>query len=179
MQGIAEKLFRSDKHSFSKFAEQQLTLIAGIGVDGDAHSGEFVRHRSRVLENPLQANLRQVHLMPMELLEEVAEKGFEVAPGALGENITTRGLDLISLPRNTILEIGAVMLRVEGLRNPCKQIEEFQAGLLPHMFGKNEAGKTNRKTGIMATVMVGGQIMAGDAIKVHVPAREQYPLEVV
>lgn len=179
MQGTIENLFRSDEHSFSKFEAKQLQLLTGIGVEGDAHSGAFVKHRSRVAENPMQVNLRQVHLMAVELLEAVKEKGFDVPPGALGENVTTRGLDLVNLPRNTVLAIGNVMLRVEGLRNPCKQIEAFQKGLLAHMFEKDETGKMRRKAGIMATVMVGGSVDVGDNIVVHLPSRTQYELEAV
>lgn len=178
--GTAASLFRSETHNFSKKPCDSLTLQAGIGIDGDAHAGFYVKHRSRVAEGPRELNLRQVHLLAGELLGELQEKGFDVPPGALGENITTRGLDLINLPRNSLIMIGdAVCLRVEGLRNPCSQIEDFQEGLLAHMFGKDEDGKTFRKTGIMTTVVQGGTIACGAPIEAVLPSRTHHPLDVV
>lgn len=178
--GTAKFLFRSETHNFSKQPSDSLTLQAGIGIEGDAHAGFYVKHRSRVEQGPRELNLRQVHLMAGELLDELQEKGFDVPPGALGENITTYGLDLINLPRNSLIMIGdEVCLRVEGLRNPCSQIEDFKEGLLAHMFGKGEDGKTFRKTGIMATVAQGGTIACGAPIEAIFPSRTHYPLDVV
>ena len=179
-EGIAENLFRSDSHSFSKYEEPRLTLITGIGIEGDAHSGEFVKHRSRAEKTPLEPNLRQVHLIASELLDEMAALGFSLSAGDLGENISTSGLTLIDLPRHSVLHIGdEVRLQVEGLRNPCSQIEAFQKGLLQHMTGKNEAGEMVRKTGIMCTVLQGGEIAAGAVIKVTPPDGPHVPLAVV
>ena len=180
MQGTAEKLFRSDSHSFSKFGETKLTLVKGIGIEGDVHSGEFVKHRSRAEKTPQEPNLRQVHLLASELLAEMAAHGFSLSAGDLGENISTQGLTLIDLPRHAVLHIGdAVKLQVEGLRNPCSQIEVFQKGLLQHMTGKNEAGDMVRKTGIMCTVLQGGEISEGAMIEVTVPDGPHVPLVVV
>jgi len=180
MHGKADKLFRSDRHSFSKYEEPKLTLITGVGIEGDAHAGEFVKHRSRVEKTPREPNLRQVHLLASELLDEMAALGFALKAGDLGENISTSGLPLIDLPRHTILHIGEhVRLQVEGLRNPCSQIEAFQEGLLQHMFGQNDAGERIRKTGIMCTVLQGGEIGAGAEIKVTMPDGPREALAVV
>lgn len=90
---------KSDEHTFSKQVLHSITLIAGDGVEGDAHCGKTVQHRSRVKADPTQPNLRQVHLIHSELFEELKEQGFDVAAADLGENITTRGIDLLSLPK--------------------------------------------------------------------------------
>lgn len=154
-----------------------IDIVAGLGVAGDAHAGTTVKHRSRVAVDPTQPNLRQVHLIASELLDEVNGLGFEVAPGALGENITTQGVDLIGLPRGTILAIGEVRLSVTGLRNPCSQIEKFSPGLLKLMVGKREDGTPLLRTGIMTIVLKGGSVRAGDAIEIALPAEPHVRLE--
>ncbi len=168
---------RSDGHGFSKLACNRIDLIAGFGVDGDAHAGQTVQHRSRVRLNPSQPNLRQVHLIQTELFEELARKGFSISPGDLGENIATSGIDLLGLSRDTLLNIGdSAILRVTGLRNPCAQIEAFAPGLLRQVVEKT--GKaTIRKAGIMAIVEHGGAVRPGDAIVATAPAGPHIPLE--
>lgn len=166
-------------HDFSKHTAANITLIAGLGVDGDAHMGARVKHRSRVERDPLQPNLRQVHLIASELLDEVNAKGYEVAPGNLGENITTAGLDLISLPVGTSLRIGDAVLALTGLRNPCPQIKNFGENLQSEMIGRDENGKLLLKTGVMAVVVRGGVVSAGDAILVAAPAGDPMPMEKV
>src|SRR6476659_2711295 len=94
-------------HSFSKTLAPEIRLVAGLGVEGDGHFGETVQHRSRVRADPSQPNLRQAHLIQAELFDELADKGFTITPGELGENITTRGIDLLGLPAGAILRIGA------------------------------------------------------------------------
>ncbi len=149
-----------------------------MGVEGDAHLGETVKHRSRVSVDPTQPNLRQVHLIHSELFDVMAEKGFHVRPADLGENITTSGIDLLSLPRGTILEIGpTVRLKVTGLRNPCQQIENFQTGLLAAVLQKAEDGQLIRKSGIMTVVIAGGIVASGNTIQVTFPASPFLPLE--
>jgi MOSC domain-containing protein YiiM len=170
MRAAAISLSRSGQHGFSKQAAQSLTLIAGEGVEGDAHCGVTVKHRSRVAVDPGQPNLRQVHLISAELLEELAEAGFAVNPGDLGENLLTRGLDLIAMPRGTRLKIGAeVELELTGLRNPCRQIEAFMPGLLQRVVSRDESGEIVRRAGVMAIVRSGGQIAIGDTIEAELP----------
>ena len=155
-----------------------IRLIAGEGVEGDAHRGVTVQHRSRVRADPTQPNLRQVHLIQGELHDELVPLGFEVAPGVLGENVTTRGIDLLALPRGTVLRLGAeATVEVTGLRNPCSQIETFQAGLLKAVLDRAPDGAMIRKSGIMGIVLVGGDVRPGDAITVSLPAEPHEPLE--
>ena len=157
-------------HVFSKAATGSITLLEGLGVEGDAHCGALVKHRSRVAVDPLQANLRQVHLIAEEWLEELALDGFDVKPGQLGENITTRGLDLIRLPLHAVLRFGShAAVRVTGLRNPCKQLDSFQPGLMAAALGRDETGGLIRKAGIMGVVIAGGVVKAGDGIELMLP----------
>lgn len=165
-------------HRFSKEIVSEIRIIEGMGVEGDAHLGKTVKHRSRVAVDPTQPNLRQVHLIHSELFSEVSEKGFIVRAADLGENITTFGVDLLALPRGTVLKIGqTVELEVTGLRNPCKQIDNFQTGLLSAVLIKGENGELIRKSGIMTVVKAGGSIKAGDAIQSIFPEKPYLPLE--
>lgn len=165
-------------HQFSKTPCEAITLVAGIGVEGDGHAGERVQHRSRVRANPDQPNLRQVHLMAAELFAEVAEAGFTVAPGDLGENITTTGIDLIRLPKGTRLRLGdEAEIEITGLRNPCSQIDDFQPGLLARVVGKDADGHIVRKAGVMSIVLSGGIVRPGDRIHVTLPPKPHQPLE--
>ena len=169
---------RDGEHRFSKRTVAEISVLAGLGVEGDAHRGVTVKHRSRVAADPTQPNLRQVHLIHSELFVELRAKGFEVEPANLGENVTTAGLDLLSLPRNTQLAIGAtVVLEVTGLRNPCAQIERFQPGLLAAVLDRGPTGEVIRKAGIMTVVLTGGIIRAGDQIGVNLPLPPYLPLE--
>ncbi|MBP2337653.1 MOSC domain-containing protein [Saccharothrix coeruleofusca] len=162
---------RSAEHTFSKPTQDAVLLIAGIGVEGDAHRGELVKHRSRVRRDPTQPNLRQVHLIHSELLDELNAAGFRVSAGQLGENITTRGVDLLGLPTGTLLRLGAeAVVEVTGLRNPCAQIDDFQRGMLAAVLDRDEDGNLVRKAGIMSVVLVGGVVRPGDEIRVELPA---------
>ncbi|WP_323132155.1 MOSC domain-containing protein [Kineococcus indalonis] len=168
--GRVRAVSRDGAHRFSKDVTDVITLLAGLGVDGDAHAGTTVQHRSRVAANPDQPNLRQVHLIHGELHEELDRQGFEVAPGQLGENITTHGLDLLDLPRGTRLHLGEqAVLEVTGLRNPCAQINAFRPGLLKALTPRDAEGNVVRRAGIMSIVLTGGQVRAGDRIAVEVP----------
>jgi MOSC domain-containing protein YiiM len=169
---------RDSVHRFSKKVVSEIRIIDGLGVEGDAHLGGTVKHRSRVAIDPAQPNLRQVHLIHSELFDEVRAKGFNVHPADLGENITTVGIDLLALPRGTILRIGdGVELEVTGLRTPCHQINDFQPGLLSAVLSKGERGKIVRKSGIMAVVKTGGMVKAGDVIQSVYPEKPYLPLE--
>ena len=162
---------RSASHSFSKFTEEAIVLVEGLGVHGDAHEGHTVKHRSRVKRDPTQPNLRQVHLLHIELFNELMAADFAVWPGDLGENITTQGLDLLSLPEGTRLHLGAsAIVEVTGLRNPCVQLDRFQPGLMAAVLDRDAEGELVRKAGVMAIVVVGGDVKAGDAIDVLWPA---------
>lgn len=168
----------SPAHAFSKQVLTAITLVAGHGVQGDAHYGVTVKHRSRVAQDPTQPNLRQVHLIHRELFTELAGKGFEIEPGQLGENITTVGIDLLSLPVDTVLHIGEqVSLRVTGLRNPCKQLDGYRQGLTAAVLDRARDGKLVRKAGVMSVVLSGGTVRAGDAIRVSLPAEPHRALE--
>lgn len=170
----------NDTYTFTKPNRDSITLLAGLGVEGDVHAGVTVKHRSRVAQDPTQPNLRQVHLIHQELFDEVREEGFEVAPGQLGENVTTRGIDLLALPVGTLLRLGAdAVVEVTGLRNPCLQIDRFQEGLLKQVVGRDTEGNIVRRTGIMSVVREGGVIRPGDAIDVELPAAPHRPLEKV
>lgn len=165
-------------HHFSKDNQLEVRLVAGHGVDGDGHAGATVKHRSRVRVDPTQPNLRQVHLIHAELFDELALKGFSIQPGALGENVTTRGIDLLNLPRGALLKLGQeALIEVTGLRNPCSQIEAFQPGLLAAVLDKDAQGNLIRKSGIMAIVLRGGDVRPGDAISVTLPPEPYHRLE--
>lgn len=171
---------RSDSHSFSKQNQSSIRLIEGLGVEGDAHQGVTVKHRSRVARDPAQPNLRQVHVIHAELQDELAAAGFDVQPGELGENITTRGVALLELPAGTRLRLGSVaVVEITGLRNPCAQIDRFKPGLLGEVVGRDASGAVWRKTGIMSVVITGGEVRPGDPIEVALPREPHRPLEVV
>lgn len=167
-------------HSFSKNPVEQITLLEGLGVEGDAHCGVKVQHRSRVKQNPDQPNLRQVHLIQGELFEELRVKGFSVGPSELGENITTSGIDLLNLPTDSELAIGeSAVVRLTGLRNPCSQIEAFQPGLLAAVLDRDANGGIVRKSGVMGVVIKGGLVRNGDTISVTLPALPHQALQKV
>lgn len=173
-----EAVHRSPGHGFSKAPAEVVRLLAGQGVEGDAHAGETVKHRSRVAVDPTQPNLRQVHLIHAELFDELAARGFEVRPGDLGENITTLGIDLLALPRGTLLRLGdEALVEVTGLRNPCAQIEAFRAGLLAAVLDRGPNGEVIRKAGIMGIVRAGGDIRPGEGITVILPPPPHERLE--
>ncbi|MBW5486316.1 MOSC domain-containing protein [Streptomyces bambusae] len=166
------------EYSFTKPNRESITLLAGLGVEGDVHAGVTVKHRSRVAQDPTQPNLRQVHLIHCELFDEVARSGHTVAPGHLGENVTTQGIDLLSLPTGTLLHLGAeAVVEVTGLRNPCLQIDAFQDGLLKQVVGRDEAGRIVRKAGIMGVVHQGGTVRPGDPVTITLPALPHIPLD--
>jgi MOSC domain-containing protein YiiM len=181
MQGTVIAVCRDADHGIGKAVVDAIALVAGLGVAGDAHAGATVRHRSRVRRDPTQPNLRQVHLIHTELHDELRAAGFDVAPGAMGENVSTRGIDLLALPAGTLLELGSdgAVVRVEGLRNPCAQLEEIQEGLMAATLARDEDGGLVRKTGVMGTVVAGGEVRAGDRLVVRVPSEPHRRLDVV
>jgi MOSC domain-containing protein YiiM len=171
---------RGDRHTFSKRVEESIRLLAGLGVQGDAHGGRTVQHRSRVRRDPTQPNLRQVHLIHAELHDELRAAGFAVTPGDIGENVTTRGIDLLELPTGARLALGGeAVVEVTGLRNPCVQLDRFQPGLMAAVLDRDESGALVRKSGIMAVVLTGGEVRAGDPIGVELPPPPHAPLRCV
>ena len=165
-------------HRFFKRVALSIRLLAGLGVEGDAHCGATVKHRSRVAVDPTVPNLRQVHLIQAELFDELADKGFDLAPGDLGENVLTRGIDLLALPRGARLALGGdAVVELTGLRNPCSQIEKFRAGLLAAVLDRAPDGSLIRKAGVMAVVITGGDVTPGDAIGVTLPPEPWHRLE--
>jgi MOSC domain-containing protein YiiM len=177
--GVAS-VARSQAHTFKKAPCEGIVLIEGLGVEGDAHAGALVKHRSRVAKDPTQPNLRQVHLIHSELFDELAASGFVVKPGDLGENITTHGIDLLGLPKGALLHLGSqAVIEITGLRNPCGQIDRFSQGLLQAVLGRDSSGGLIRKSGIMAIVRRGGLVRVDDAILVELPTGAHAPLQPV
>ncbi|MEP6870541.1 MAG: MOSC domain-containing protein [Anaerolineaceae bacterium] len=171
---------RSSTHTMTKPKEGSIHLLAGLGVEGDAHQGRTVKHRSRVARNPNQPNLRQVHLIHSELHDELRSNGFDLVPGQMGENVTTRGVDLLSLPTGSRLHLGAnAVVELTGLRNPCGQLDGIAEGLMAAVLGRDPAGNLVRKAGVMAIVVTGGEIRPGDLIEVRLPTGERKALEPV
>ncbi len=162
------------RHGLTKAPALSIRLIAGQGVDGDAHSGARVQHRSRARFNPSLPNLRQVHLLQAELLEELNAAGFPLTPVQMGENVTTAGLDLLALPEGTRLRLGSdAVVELTGLRNPCIQLERMMPGLMAACLGRDADGGLIRKAGVMAVVLTGGEVRAGDAIMIELPEGER------
>lgn len=168
-------------HGVSKPAVDAMTLVAGLGVAGDAHAGATVQHRSRVRRDPTQANLRQVHLLHAELHDELRAAGLLVAAGQMGENVTTRGIDLLALPAGTLLRLGTggAVVAVTGLRDPCRQLDGIQPGLMAATLARAADGALVRKAGVMAVVVDGGDVQTGDVIEVELPVEPWQPLGVV
>lgn len=167
-------------HHFSKTPAFSIRLLKGLGVAGDAHIGETVKHRSRVRRDPTQPNLRQVHLIHAELFAELRDKGFVVQPADLGENVTTEGVDLLALPAGARLHLGAsAVVEITGLRNPCIQIDTFRKGLMAATLERDALGHLVRKAGVMSIVLADGDIRPGDAIRVEWPTGPHRPLQPV
>lgn len=160
----------SGSHTMSKPRVERVRLLEGLGVEGDAHAGVTVKHRSRVARDPTQTNLRQVHLMHAELFDELRAKGFEISPGLMGENVTTRGVDLLGLPQGARLRLGeSAVVEITGLRNPCYQLDGLQPGLLEAVLERDPVRGLVRKAGVMGIVIAGGDVTAGDVIRVELP----------
>ena len=175
--GAVVAVSRSATHTMTKPNEGSILLVRGLGVQGDAHSGETVKHRSRVARDPAQPNLRQVHLIHAELHAELAETGFIITAGQMGENITTRELDLLGLPVGALLAIGnTAIVEITGLRNPCSQLDGIQEGLMAAVLDRDTEGNLIRKAGVMAIVIEGGQVRPGDRIAVTLPNAPHQPL---
>ncbi len=177
MHGIVAAVHRSAAHTLSKREAPGIRLLAGLGVEGDAHLGETVQHRSRVARDPGQPNLRQVHLIHAELHDALRERGFAVRAGEMGENITTRGLDLLRLPTGTRLQLGAeAVVEITGLRNPCAQLDGLQPGLMAAVLDRDAQGQLIREAGVMGIVVAGGEVRPSDPIHIELPPQPHRPL---
>ena len=180
MTGLVTAVGRSAGHTFGKRTEDGIRLLAGLGVEADAHMGRTVKHRSRVKRDPTRSNLRQVHLIHPELHDELRTAGFDVSAGQMGENVTTRGVDLLGLPTGTKLYLGGeASVRITGLRNPCRQLDDFRPGLMQAVLGRDRRGNLVRKAGIMGVVVSGGEVRPGDAVSVELPPGPRRPLQKV
>lgn len=180
MSGVVEAVSLSPGHTMGKPNRPSIRLLAGLGVEGDAHAGTTVKHRSRVARDPSQPNLRQVHLIHAELHDELRAKGFAVEAGAMGENVTTRGVDLLGLPTGARLRLGEqAVVEVTGLRNPCGQLNGVEPGLMEATLDRDAEGNLVRKAGVMAVVLADGEVRPGDAVAVDLPAEPRRPLEPV
>ena len=180
MPGVVVAVHCSGSHTMSKPARETIELLAGLGVEGDAHHGKTVKHRSRVARDPSAPNLRQVHLIHAELHDELRAVGFVMIPGEMGENVTTRGIDLLGLPSGARLRLGdTAIVQVTGLRNPCRQLDGLRPGLMAATLDRDAAGNLIRKAGVMAVVIEGGTVRAGDRISIELPAAPHRPLEPV
>ena len=180
LRGTIVAVSRSETHSFVKANRDAVRLVAGFGVEGDAHRGPTVKHRSRVARDASVPNLRQIHLIHVELLDELAASGFDVAPGELGENLTTRGIPLLDLPTGARLRIGdEAVIELTGLRTPCVQIDRFQKGLLARVAGRSDTGEIVRRAGVMSVVVESGSVCAGDAVVVELPPEPHRAMEPV
>ena len=178
--GVVEAVGGIPTHSISKPNLGSIRLIAGLGVADDAHQGKTVQHLSRTVGGPSGPNLRQVHLIHAELHDELRKNGFCIAAGQMGENITTRGIDLIGLPLGTRLILGSsAVVEITGLRNPCAKLEELQKGLMRAVLGRDDEGRLVRKAGVMSIVVSGGEVGVGDPIAVELPPLPHRRLEVV
>jgi MOSC domain-containing protein YiiM len=177
MNGIVTAVSRSARHTLIKPNEDSIRLVTGLGVEGDAHSGATVKHRSRVARDPSQPNLRQVHLIHAELHAELRELGFIVSAGQMGENVTTQGVDLLGLPTGARLHLGDVaVVELTGLRNPCAQLDRIQRGLMAATLGRDRNGDLIRKAGVMGVVLLAGEVRPGDPIHVELPTPPHRPL---
>ncbi|MBX3284134.1 MAG: MOSC domain-containing protein [Actinobacteria bacterium] len=179
-QPVVEGVSSSPTHTMSKPAQPVVTLVAGHGVEGDAHAGATVKHRSRVRADPTQPNLRQVHLIHGELHDRLRTEGFDVAPGQMGENVTTRGVPLLDLPVGTRLRLGSdAVVELTGLRNPCGQLNGIAPGLQATVLDRDADGELIRQGGVMSVVLEGGQVRPGDPITITLPDRPHQPLRPV
>jgi MOSC domain-containing protein YiiM len=177
MTGLVIAVHSSPTHTMAKAIRPAIRLVAGLGVEDDAHAGTTVKHRSRVARDPSQPNLRQIHLIHAELHDELAARGMPVAFGQMGENVTTRGLDLLALPTGARLHLGlSAVVEVTGLRNPCLQLEEIHSGLMRAVLDHDAEGNLIRRAGVMGIVLAGGEVSTGDAITVVLPGAPHRPL---
>jgi len=180
MKGKVLTVSASGDHHFSKEVQTQIRLLKGLGVEGDAHAGATVKHRSRVKRDPTQPNLRQIHIVHRELFDELLDLGYELFPSAIGENILTEGLPLIELPTGTHLRIGeSAIVEITGSRNPCWQLDEFQSGLMKAVLDWDADGRLIRKSGVMGIILEGGEVRQGDDIEVVLPPEPHQLLEPV
>ena len=177
--GSVVSVSRSPKHGFTKQVQTSITLLAGRGVEGDAHAGETVQHLYRMKLDPTAPNLAQVHFLHVELFDEMAAEGHALAPGAMGENVLTQGLDLLGMPTGALFRIGDTLVEISGIRDPCKKIDTLGKGLTKRLFDRAADGTLIRKAGIMGVVREGGTIRPGDRITVELPPEPHRPLAVV
>ena len=175
--GVVVSVSRSPRHRFSKDVLDVVTLVEGHGVEGDAHAGATIQHRSRKRWRPHDPNPRQVHLLHAELLDALP---YDLAPGDVGENVLVRGVDLLALPTGARLHLGSsAVVEVTGLRNPCVQLDRFADGLMSAVLRQEADGTVRRLAGVMSVVLVGGAVRVGDPVMVRLPDGDLQPLRPV
>ena len=118
-------------------------LLDGLGLDGDAHAG--YQHR-------------QVSLLAEESIQKIREKGIDVGPGDFAENLTTSGIDLVSLPVGTQLAVGRrILLEISQIGKTCHSrcaiYRQVGDCVMP-------------REGVFARVLQGGYVRKGDPIAV-------------
>lgn len=177
---MVESVHRSESHDFTKATVEEVVLVAGVGIEGDAHAGATVQHVSRKKKDADRPNLRQVHLVSAELHEELVADGFDLDHGGFGENLVTRGIALGDLPVGTTLALGDdAIIVLTGLRDPCAQIDRHREGLRAAVaFDPGEGPKLFRD-GAMAMVVRGGVVRTGDPIGVALPPEPHHPMRKV
>jgi MOSC domain-containing protein YiiM len=176
---IVVAVSRAERHVICKTPVDVIRLRSGLGVERDAHSGTTVQHRHDRRRDPARTNRRQVHLIGAELIAELVQAGFTIAPGDLGENITTRGIDVTSLPADTRLRLGdQAILELTGLRAPCVLLDRIAPGLCAATSVMLGSAKTLRH-GVMAIVLADGDVRAGDRIEIELPPAPHRRLSIV
>lgn len=180
MTGKVHAVSLSDKHSIRKFNRSYINIIEGYGVEGDAHAGKKVKHRYIAKKDPDRPNYRQVHLISMEIYRELQQQGFNIDPGEMGENITCSGIDIMNLPKHTILKIGdEVELQVSGMREPCSLLNQIQGGLMKATLDKSGEGELIRKAGIMTVALKGGIVTPDDPIQLVYPEKPYVKMKTI
>ncbi|GIK02293.1 hypothetical protein Aspvir_006342 [Aspergillus viridinutans] len=181
---------KSSSHSIAKTPVPSITLIPNHGVDGDCHAGQTTQHRAQAQRTP---NLRQVHLVPVETLRELsgrfsaAAAGRNAKPlsaGEIGENITTEGVELSTLPLGTELHFLSgegkeeAIVVLTGVREPGPGMDKCRAGLKNVCVVRDGGRVVRRLAGVMGTVKKGGMLRPGMGIRIVKPASVR-PLPVV
>ena len=146
MKGTVVSLNISEKKGVRKKPVDEVLVKTDYGIEGDAHASSEWH--------------RQVSLLALESVKKMRDMGLDVNPGDFAENITTEGLDLVSLPLGTKINIGGVVVgEVSQIGKEChtRCAIYYQAGdcVMP-------------KVGIFIKVITGGSIRVGDSVEVVV-----------
>ncbi|GLV57128.1 MOSC domain-containing protein [Dictyobacter sp. S3.2.2.5] len=163
--GTVIAVCRNPQPGLPKPVVDEIQLLDDLGVEGDYHAGKLVRHRYLARKYPDRPNLRQVLLVDAQAYQDIEQQDIQLGPGSMGENMTVQGLPLMLLAIGTQLLIGDVLLEVTEVRTPCKQLNGMHPDLLQAVTTR-EQGKKRFKAGIMARILHGGAVRAGDHITI-------------